>query len=151
MPAAIPPLSPEYDPFLYAVVCHETNGMQLTMASAIARSGADPWQEAALIAKMPRDVALGVLARFIPKPADLDPGTPADRMPAEALFALLPVRTRIVAPLAKGRGHVELIAFVFAAALLALVVLAPMFAQKGASASAPNNTPAAPVSSDTTR
>ena len=152
MPVAFPPLGPEYDHFLYAVVCREANGMQLTMASAIARSGADPWQEAARVSRMPKDAALRVLARFIPERSGHDAASPTDPMSAEVLFALLPVRTRIIAPLAKGGRYVELTVFVLAAALLALVVLAPMFAQKSAGGAANrSDAPSPPISSDTIR
>ena len=85
MSQAFTPLGQEFEPFLFAIVCNEGNGMPLTTLSAIARSGADPWKEAARIANLPRAAALDVLARMIP-----DGG--ADRAAiASRLFALLPV------------------------------------------------------------
>ena len=66
MSQAFPPLGEEFEPFLFAVVCDETNGMALTMNSAIARSGADPWTEAARLAKLPKAAALDALAKIIP-------------------------------------------------------------------------------------
>ncbi len=81
-----PPLGPEFEPFLYAIVCNEGNGMPLTIISAIARSGADPWKEAARIAKLPKTVALDVLTRMIPDRGGGDGAATANR-----LFALLPV------------------------------------------------------------
>jgi hypothetical protein len=83
---AFPPLGQEYEPFLYAIVCNEGNGMPLTVVSAIARSGADPWKEAARIAKIPKIVALDALARMIPERSGPDGVAIANR-----LFALLPV------------------------------------------------------------
>jgi hypothetical protein len=83
---AFPPLGQEYEPFLYAIVCNEANGMPLTVVSAIARSGADPWKEAARIVKMPKIVALDALARMIPERSGADSVAIATR-----LFALLPV------------------------------------------------------------
>jgi hypothetical protein len=83
---AFPPLGQEYEPFLYAIVCNEGNGMPLTVVSAIARSGADPWKEAARIAKIPKIVALDALARMIPECSGPDGVAIANR-----LFALLPV------------------------------------------------------------
>lgn len=83
---AFPPLGKEFEPFLYAVVYNEGNGMPLTIISAIARSGADPWKEAARIAKLPKAVALDVLARMIPDHSGADGAAIANR-----LFALLPV------------------------------------------------------------
>jgi hypothetical protein len=83
---AFPPLGPEFEPFLYAVVCDDGNGMPLTIISAIARTGADPWIEAARIAKLPKAVALDVLARMVPERSGADGAAIANR-----LFALLPV------------------------------------------------------------
>ena len=83
---AFPPLGQEYEPFLYAIVCNEGNGMPLTVVSAIARSGADPWKEAARIAKMPKIVALDALARMIPERSGAEGVVIANR-----LFALLPL------------------------------------------------------------
>jgi hypothetical protein len=81
---AFPPLGPEFEPFLYSIVCEEPNGMPLTVVSVIARSGADPWKEAARIAKLPRDAAYDALAGMIPGGADA-------AATAERLLALLPV------------------------------------------------------------
>ncbi len=86
MSHAFPPLGQEYELFLYAIVCDEGSGMPLTVISAIARSGADPWKEAARIAKMPKTVALDALARMIPERC----GT-HDVATAHRLYSLLPV------------------------------------------------------------
>jgi len=83
---AFPPLGAEFEPFLFAIVCNEGDGMPLTTLSAIARSGADPWKEAARIANLPRAAALDVLARMIP-----DGGGAEGAATASRLFALLPV------------------------------------------------------------
>jgi len=83
---AFTPLGQEFEPFLFAIVCNEGNGMPLTTLSAIARSGADPWKEAARIANLPRAAALDVLARMIPDGSGPDGAAIASR-----LFALLPV------------------------------------------------------------
>ncbi len=86
MSRAFPPLGPEFEPFLYAIVCDDGNGTPLTIISAIARTGADPWKEAARIAKLPKIVALDVLARMVPERGGADRAAIATR-----LFALLPV------------------------------------------------------------
>ena len=150
MPAAFPSLGPEFDHFLYAVVCRETNGMQLTMASAIARSGIDPWQEAARISRMPRETALRALARFIPDRTARDPAGPAEPMPVEVLFALLPLRGAIAAPVAKSATRVEVVAFIIAATLLFFLALSTFMQNSGVG---PDNhsEPAPPASSDTSR
>jgi hypothetical protein len=82
---AFPPLGPEYEPFLYAIVCDEANGEQLTVVSAIARSGADPWQEAARIARLPKAGAFEALTRLIPLRGEAENSAIAKR-----LFSLLP-------------------------------------------------------------
>jgi hypothetical protein len=89
LPQAFPPLGSEFEPFLYAVVCDEANGAPLTMVSAIARSGADPWQEAARIAKLPKSRAFEALGRLIPVHSEAESEAIAKR-----LFALLPAPHR---------------------------------------------------------
>ncbi len=85
MSQAFPPLGPEFEPFLYAIVCDEAPGAPLTMVSAIARSGVDPWQEAARIARLPKSAAFEALLRLIP-----DRGDAENKAIAKRLFALLP-------------------------------------------------------------
>lgn len=46
-----------FDAFLYAPVCDQRNGTQLTVISALARMDVDPWNEAARIAAMPKAAA----------------------------------------------------------------------------------------------
>jgi hypothetical protein len=82
---ALPSLGPEFEPFLYAIVCDEAPGAPLTMVSAIARSGAEPWQEAARIARLPKSAAFEALLRLIP-----DRGDAENKAIAKRLFALLP-------------------------------------------------------------
>ena len=67
---AFPPLGREFEPFLYAVLYEDGNGMPLTVVSAIARSGADPWTEAARIAKMPKTSARDAVAGLMPERSD---------------------------------------------------------------------------------
>ena len=94
MSQAFTPLGQEFEPFLFAIVCDEGNGMPLTTLSAIARSGVDPWKEAARIANLPRAAALDVLARMIPEGSGADSAAIASR-----LFALLPVaRPKLTIP-----------------------------------------------------
>jgi hypothetical protein len=51
-----------YNSFLYAGVCEQRNGTQLSVLSALARVNVDPWEEAARLAAMPRAVAELTLA-----------------------------------------------------------------------------------------
>jgi hypothetical protein len=49
-------LSARYDDFLFAPVCEEANGMQLSVLSALARMNVDPWEEAGRLATMPKPI-----------------------------------------------------------------------------------------------
>ena len=55
----------EFDPFLYAPVGEERNGMSLSVLSALARLEMDPWQEAATLTKMPAQDATVRLASLL--------------------------------------------------------------------------------------
>ena len=52
---AIP--SSRYDDFLFAIICEEPNGTQLTVFSALTRVDIDPWEEAARLAAMTEPIA----------------------------------------------------------------------------------------------
>jgi hypothetical protein len=47
----------KYDHFLFAPICEEANGMQLSVLSALARMDVDPWEEATRLAAMPKAIA----------------------------------------------------------------------------------------------
>jgi hypothetical protein len=51
------PLRTDLNDFLFTPIASDANGMHLTMLSALARSGADPWAEAAGLAALPRETA----------------------------------------------------------------------------------------------
>jgi hypothetical protein len=55
----------EFNDFLFASVGEETNGMQLTVLSALSRLGFDPWGEAARLSDLPEGAAAGALAAAI--------------------------------------------------------------------------------------
>jgi hypothetical protein len=90
MSQAFPPLNPEYDAFLYTVIRNEKNGMYVTMASVIARSGVDPWSEAARISKLQKDTALSVLACLIGEHDGVDQKLGLNQMTLDQLLSLLP-------------------------------------------------------------
>jgi len=50
-------LRTDLDDFLFAPVADDANGMPLTMLSALARLGVDPWTEAADLAALTREAA----------------------------------------------------------------------------------------------
>ena len=67
-----------FDEFLCASIVEEKNGMALSVMSAFARRNVDPWQEAARLSQLPRDVATRELCAMI---AELPPGSPSRASP----------------------------------------------------------------------
>jgi hypothetical protein len=91
--ASTPPrmsINPEFDDFLYAQLGEETNGMQLSVLSALARRNVDPWDIARQLAALPRESAARLLASMLPNSATGDAdAAPRERFAAR-LVALLP-------------------------------------------------------------
>lgn len=55
----------EFNGFLYASIGEEKSGHELTVLSALARLGLDPWGEAARLSELPREAATRALAAAI--------------------------------------------------------------------------------------
>jgi hypothetical protein len=92
-PASFSTLDSEFNDFLFAAIGEATNGMPLSVVSALARMDLDPWHEAASLAAMSVETATGRLTSLLaalPDPAlkRLEPGLTAAR-----LIALLPQRS----------------------------------------------------------
>jgi hypothetical protein len=51
--------------FLFSPVASDANGMHLTMLSALARSGLDPWEEAARLATLSKESATQSIVRML--------------------------------------------------------------------------------------
>jgi hypothetical protein len=82
----------DLDGFLLADIGTEANGMTLSVLSALARGGIDPWEEAERLAAMPSETAVSGLAGIIAAmPAGLW-SLPDARPVAVRLVALLPSR-----------------------------------------------------------
>ena len=86
-------LGSEFDDFLFATIGEDSNGMPLSVVSALARMGLDHWHEAASLAAASVEAAKGKLTSLLaalPDPAlrRLDLATTAAR-----LTALLPRRS----------------------------------------------------------
>jgi hypothetical protein len=90
-----------YDAFLFELLAVEENGMELSVLSALARAGLDPWAEAKRLAALPRQAAVAAIVAVLhlktePETArrlvDLLPRSPAaqsstpKRFDREALF-----------------------------------------------------------------
>jgi hypothetical protein len=55
----------EFNDFLFAFVGEEKSGLQLTVLSALARLGLDPWGEAARLSELPKEAATDALVETI--------------------------------------------------------------------------------------
>lgn len=53
-----------YDAFLFESLGVEENGMDLSVLSALARAGIDPWAEAKRLAGLPRQAAISAIQKF---------------------------------------------------------------------------------------
>lgn len=88
--ALSPLLGREFDPFLFAPVGHQRNGMLLSVLSMFARLDVDPWQEAASLSRMSKATATARLTALI----EALPDAPTAGVPVETvagdLVALLP-------------------------------------------------------------
>jgi len=80
----------EFDAFLFAPIGEEKNGMLLSVLSALARLGLDPWREAAELARMSNQVALQRLTSLIEALPEAPSTRPAPSAISARLVALLP-------------------------------------------------------------
>jgi hypothetical protein len=67
---AYAPVMPELDPFLFASVGKEVNGVPLSVLSVLTRLGFDPRDEAARLSHLTREAAADQLARMIARLSD---------------------------------------------------------------------------------
>ncbi|MGA2778731.1 MAG: hypothetical protein ABSF94_14340 [Steroidobacteraceae bacterium] len=84
----------ELQPFLYAQIGDDANGVPLSILSVLARQNIDPWEQAADWSRLPQTFATQELAALI---SALPPGPCARAAPdalAARLVALLPSRQR---------------------------------------------------------
>jgi hypothetical protein len=61
-----------YDAFLFESLGVEENGMDLSVLSALARAGVDPWAEAKRLAGLPRQAAIAAIAAILNLATDTD-------------------------------------------------------------------------------
>jgi hypothetical protein len=88
------PILPELDPFLFAAIGEEANGMPLSVLSALARLGLDPRGEAARLSHLANEPAADQLAGTIARLPDRN-WTPSEmRRIAGGLIDLLPSVTK---------------------------------------------------------
>jgi hypothetical protein len=79
----------KFDEFLFTPIGEEENGTVLNVMSAFARRNVDPWEEAARLSRLPRDVATRELCAMVAElPSGADRASP--RAIAERLMSPLP-------------------------------------------------------------
>src|SRR3984885_14678954 len=97
----------KFDEFLFTPIGEEENGTMLNVMSAFARRNVDPWEEAARLSRLPRDVATRELCAMVAElPSGANCASPGAI--AERLMSPLPFSTGLgssVGP-APGRGAV---------------------------------------------
>lgn len=80
----------EFGDFLFAQICEERSGMPLSVVSALARFGVDPWREAARLAGLPKKAAVEALVAMISRISEVQgPATDTQKI-ASRLVELLP-------------------------------------------------------------
>jgi hypothetical protein len=90
-------LDSRYDEFLFAEVGEQPNGMSMSMASAFARLGLDPWEEAARLAVLPASAARTSLAGMVARMPDVALGAADSAKLIGDLMLLLSPRGQISA------------------------------------------------------
>jgi hypothetical protein len=116
-----------YNAFLYASIRDEVGATPLTTVSALARLDIDPWQEAAELARLPRESATQRLAALLARLPGAQMGPPDSETTASRLVGLLPSRASgesVVAQRAKsGHDAVNLTFVALAFGMAAFVLL----------------------------
>src|SRR5689334_3210691 len=84
------PLRPDLDEFLFAAVGDQTNGIPLSVVSALTRLGLDPWEEAGRLSSLSRREAVKQLGRFIAELPGNSPTLGETREIAGSLVDFLP-------------------------------------------------------------
>jgi len=125
------PLRPDLDPFLFALIGEERNGVPLSTISALTQLGLDPWEEAGRLSGLAKRDAIERLTDLILKlPGGCPPPVEAQQI-AVRLVDVLP-RRNVAAGLAETRHIMPLkiagdktfwaICFVLAAAAFAIMI-----------------------------
>jgi hypothetical protein len=91
-------LPSDFDAFLFSPVSEDTMGHPLNVLSVLARSDYDPWQEAAKLALMPRNLATLKLAPLIATYSARRTADPGAEVISARLVALLPSRAVFKSP-----------------------------------------------------
>jgi hypothetical protein len=82
--------SPSSYHFLFAPICEDANGLQLSVLSALARMNVDPWEEAARLAAMPRAIVGRTLVSTLDRVLGKSSNPSETEVIARRLVQLLP-------------------------------------------------------------
>src|ERR1700730_2172361 len=85
-------LTSTYNHFLFAPICEEANGMQLSVLSALARMDVDPWEEVTRLAAMPKAIAERALLSTLDRVLGKNRNPSETEVIAARLVQLLPQR-----------------------------------------------------------
>ena len=121
-------LTSTYNHFLFAPICEEANGMQLSVLSALARMDVDPWEEATRFAAMPKAIAVRTLASTVGRVLGKSRNPSETEVIAARLVQLLPRRGEgvTIAPTATaGIGTQQTYWLVWLGFALAISLLSP--------------------------
>jgi hypothetical protein len=88
--ASVAAVESEFNFFLFAIIGEDRNDTPLSVLSTLARLDIDPWQEAAELARLPREAATQRLAKSIAALADGPSAHLEHGKIAAGLIALLP-------------------------------------------------------------
>jgi hypothetical protein len=88
--ASVAVVRSEFNFFLFAIIGEDRNDTPLSVLSTLARLDIDPWQEAAELARLPREAATQRLASSIAALADVSSAHLEHGKTAAGLIALLP-------------------------------------------------------------
>lgn len=120
------PFGSELDPFLYAYVGEDRNGSAVTVVSALARLGFDPWIEGAELASLGREVARARLETLLSAFKDVPTLALEHGAVAAELTLLLPEhqshRVSKLAGPAISKGPPISIGWIFAALVIVFVL-----------------------------
>jgi hypothetical protein len=105
LPAEFSLLHSELNDFLFAPLGEEESGAPLSVLSALTRLDMDPWAEAARLAAMPREAAVGVLVPLIARFPKEQRTSAEVRDIAGRLAELLPLRRLAAFPAVARSDH----------------------------------------------
>src|SRR4249920_2753402 len=87
---SVPSFTSRYNQFLFAPICEEANGMQLSVLSALARMDVDPWEEATRLAAIPKAIAQRTLVATLDRVLGKSSNPSETEVIAGRLVQLLP-------------------------------------------------------------